>query len=127
MKRRKLSAFIMMIIFLLLLSACSSSFLQGRFALTEVKDDPNGITFEEMEMMYKSQGLNPQHYLYMEFTDKGRFALVLFGDEAATGRYTQENNRLTLTSEGGITIAEISGQTITWTNSEGTKFIFRKI
>jgi len=108
------------------LAACGGSPLSGKYVITDVIDDPEGVTFEYMNEMYKDMGLDLTDYLYFEFLSGNRFMLVMFGEEEAKGTYTQAGNTLTLTTEGRSTTAVISGKKITWTYDSGGKLVFTK-
>ena len=126
MKTRNILALLLTAALLFTLAACSDSSLSGKYVISDVIDNAEGITFAEMDDMYKNMGLDLSDYLYMEFLTGERFKLVMFGDEEISGRYKQEGNTLTITAEGGTMTAEISGKTITWTYEDGAKLVFTK-
>ena len=126
MKIRSILALLLTAALLFTLAACSDSSLSGKYVISDVIDNAEGITFAEMDDMYKNMGLDLSDYLYMEFLTGERFKLVMFGDEEISGRYTQDGNTLTIAAEGGTMTAEISGKTITWTYEDGAKLVFTK-
>ena len=123
---RIILATLLVLSFTLALAACGGSTLTGKYVITDLINDPEGVTFAEMDEMYKNMGLDIADYLYMELLDGERFKLVMFGEEEASGRYTAEGSTLTLTAEGGTTTADISGKTITWTYKDGAKLVLKK-
>jgi len=125
MKKHTILA-ILLIICLFTLVACKDSTLSGKYVISDIIGDPEGITFDEMDGMYKDLGLKVTDYVYFEFTDGDSFRLVLFGEEEAFGTFVQDGNTLTLTAGGGTTTAEISGKKITWTYMGGGQLVFEK-
>ena len=112
---------------LLVLAACGgSSTLSGKYVLTDVQNDPQGITYADINSMYEDLGLKASDYTYMEFSYGDSFRLVMFGEEEAIGTFKLEGNTLTLTAEGGSSTATVSGKKITWTYDGGGDLIFEK-
>ena len=109
------------------LGACGSeTSLAGVYAINDITDDPDGMTFVEMESMYKEMGLDIQDFIRFEFTKDGLFTLTIFGD-VENGSYTMSGKALTLAFDGGTSSsAEISGKKITWTYGSGAKLVFTK-
>jgi len=126
MKTRNILLVLLVVSILCTLAACSGSSLSGKYVIVDVVDDPEGITFEEMDGMYKDMGLSIKDYLYIEILDGDRFKLVMFGEEEAKGTYTRDGDTLTLTAEGGTSTAEVSGKKITWTYAGSAKLVFEK-
>ena len=135
-------AALLVVCLLLSLGACGSkSPLSGVYVIKDITDDPDGMTFAEMESMYKELKLDIQDFLRFEFTKEGLFTLTMFGD-IEEGSYTRSGNTLTLTFDGGVSgvaskgaaptspvttsTAEISGNKITWTYGSGAKLVFEK-
>ena len=127
MKTRKLLAVLLVAGMILALSACSGSSLSGKYVITDLIDDPEGLTFTDLVDMYKDMNLELADYLYLELRDGDRFTLVMFGEEEAKGTYTKDDDStLTLNAEGKSTNATLSGNTITWTYENGGKLVFEK-
>ena len=127
MKKRTILTLLLVISLLCILTACGSgSSLSGKYVIADVIDDPEGVTFEALEEIYDEMDLNVRDYLYMEFLNGGRFGMVMFDEEEATGTYTLDGSTLTLISDGGTTTADVSGKKITWTYLSGGKMVFEK-
>jgi len=132
MKTRKILTALLAIGLLFTLAACSGNKdaaenlpLSGKYVITDIKDDPDGTTFKELEAMYKEQDLNLTDHLYLEFSAGNSFVLVMFGETEAAGTYTLDNNTLTLTVGEGTQTATMSGSKITWEYENGAKLIFK--
>jgi len=134
---------------LLSLAACGGkSALSGVYAIKDITDDPDGMTYAEMETMYKEMNLNIQDFLRFEFTKDGSFTLLMFGD-TESGTYKKDGKTLTLTFDDGkpgasstpaasssaaskpassarTSTAAISGDKISWTYQSGAKLVFEK-
>ena len=110
----------------LALAACGGTGTAGKYVLVDVKDDPDGITFSEIEGMYRDMDMNVSSNLYLELLSGGRFTLVMFGEEEASGTYTREGGTLMLNALGTTMTAAISGRRITWTYESGANLIFEK-
>ncbi len=86
---------------LLSLAACGGkSALSGVYVIKDITDDPDGMTYAEMETMYKEMNLNIQDFIRFEFTKDGSFTLLMFGD-AESGTYKKDGKTLTLTFNDG--------------------------
>jgi len=108
--------------------------LTGIYVIVDVADDPDGITFAELDGMYREMELDIQDFVYFSFYEDEWFKLVMFGDTEAEGTYTRDGNTLSLAADGanntdgvdGTMTTEISGNRITWTYENGAKLIFEK-
>jgi ABC-type oligopeptide transport system substrate-binding subunit len=130
MKIRNILAVLLIISVFCALTACSSDKdtpLSGKYGVVDITDDPDGVTFAELDAMYKEIGVEIVDFTYIEFFEDNTYSLVVFGDEEASGTYAKDGNTLMLTT-GGVTItAEISGDKITWTYETGAKLVFEKM
>ena len=129
MKFRIILAVLLATGLLCVLSACSSgndAQLTGKYPIADVKDDPNGATFADLEAIYKEGEQNIKDYTFMEFSEGNRFEFFLFGKEEASGIYTRDGSTLTFNDAGEMTTATISGKKITWIDESGAKLIFEK-
>ena len=129
LKFRMILAAIFAVCLILMLAACSNnSPLTGKYVIADIADDPDGTTFAQLDEMYKEMELDIADYVYFEFTDTGRFTLVMFGKTEAQGGYRRGGKTLTLTAGGAdeVMTAEISGNKITWTYEGGATLIFEK-
>ncbi|MCL1809957.1 MAG: hypothetical protein FWG42_09380 [Clostridiales bacterium] len=127
MKTCRILAILLAVCLLFTLAACgSSSALSGKYVIVNITDDPDGVTFADLDAMYKEAGENLEDYMYVEFLENSRFALVMFGEVEATGTYARKGKTLTLTEGRETTTAEISGKKVTWTYENSTKLVFKK-
>ncbi|MCL1982721.1 MAG: hypothetical protein FWG53_06535 [Clostridiales bacterium] len=126
MNTRKILRALLVVSLLFALAACGSSPLSGKYVIVDITDDPDGVTFADLDAMYKGVGESLEEYMYMEFLEGGRFTLVLFGEEAAAGTYARQGKTLTLTAQSETTAAAISGKKVTWTYETGAKLVFEK-
>ena len=126
MKTRKILTALLVVCLLFTLAACSSSSLTGKYVIVDITDDPEGVTFSDLNAMYKAVDENIEDYMFMEFSEGNRFKLILFGEEEASGVYTQNGNTLTFNGDGEMTTATISGKKIIWIYENGAKLIFEK-
>ena len=126
MKNRNTIVATLIICLLFTLAACGSSSLAGKYVLSDVVDDPEGITYADLDGMYNDMDMSLSNNLYMELLEGGRFTLVLFGEIEAEGTYTRDGDTLTLNAFGTSTTATISGKKITWTYENGAKLVFEK-
>lgn len=126
MKRRNLITILMMFAVVLVLTACSSDLLVGKYVLVNVLDDPEGTTFTELEQMYKVENQKITDHFYMEFESNGKFVLVIAGDEDARGIYLVSDKTLTLTSGGVSVQATFKDGKITYNYETGAKLVFQK-
>ena len=132
MKFRIIIAVVLIASLLCALSACSKDKdkdepLTGVYVITDITDDPDGVTLAELKEMYDDMGFNIEDYLNIEIMEGDYFLLTLFGDEEAFGPYTRDGGTLTITGRNGETpTAEISGGKITWTYENGAKLVFGK-
>ena len=126
MKTRNILTVLLAVSLVLALAACGSSSLSGKYVIADITDDPDGVTFADLDSMYKEAGENLEEYMYMEFMESNRFTLVMFGEAEAAGTYTRKGNTLTLTAGSETATAEISGKKVTWTYENGAKLIFEK-
>ena len=109
------------------LAACSKQpTMDGKYVIVDITDDPDGVTFADLDAMYKEIEGNIEEYLYMEFLEDGKFVIVLFGEEEASGTYSLDGNTLSLTVGGDTTSIDVSGKQVTWTYENGAKLIFEK-
>ena len=102
--------------------------LTGNYVVVDITDDPDGISFAELESMYREIGLDIQDFVYFTFYEDGWFKLVLFGDTEAEGPYTRNGRTLTLGADAAdeAMTAEISGKKITWAYEGGAKLVFEE-
>jgi len=101
--------------------------LEGRYVIVEIENDPDGTTLAELGGMYEAMDLELTDHLYMEFYEGNMYKLVLFGKTEAQGKYTRDDNGLTLsTDDGQSSAAAVSGKKITWTYWNGAKLVFGK-
>jgi len=127
MKSRKIPALLLALCMIFALAACrGGSSLTGKYVLVDITDDPDGLTFDDLDVLYKEIGDNIEDYVYMDFHDSKTFTLVLFGETEASGTYAQKGKTLTLTTEGEAMTADITGKKITWTYENGAKLVFEK-
>ena len=126
MKNRKLWIAIFACCLLLIFVACNDNSFGGRYVISSIQDEPNGISISELEAMYKEKNLVLQDYCYMEFYENGHYKIMLFGNEEAAGKYTHVNDTITLQSKNFASTAKISGQSITWIYSDLSILIFKK-
>ena len=126
MKNRNILAATLIVCLIFALAACGSSSLTGKYILSDVVDDPEGITYADLDGMYNDMDMSVSSNLYMELLEGGRFTLVLFGETEAEGMYSQDGDTLTLNAYGTSTTATISGKKITWTYENGAKLVFEK-
>jgi hypothetical protein len=101
MNKRILLA-ILLTICLLTLGACNGgkdaeATMTGQYVIVDIAEDPDGMTFAELEAMYREMDQNIGDHSYFEFMDDGQFRLVLFGEEEAKGTYARDGGILTLT------------------------------
>jgi len=108
------------------LAACGGSSLTGQYVIVDITDDPDGLTFDDLDVLYKEIGDNIEDYVYMDFHDGKTFSLILFGEVEASGTYARKGKILTLTGEGETMTADISGKKIIWTYENGAKLVFEK-
>jgi len=130
MKIRNIMAAMLAISLLFMLAACggnnnAADSLVGKYAIADIKNDPDGTTLKELETMYKKDGLNLTDHLYLELFEGNGFVLVMFGETEMVGTYTLANGSLILTSGGDVQTASVSGNTITWEYENGAKLIFK--
>ena len=126
MKKRTILAVLLVIGLFCAITACSGSSLSGKYVIADVLDDPEGITFAELDSMYKDKGQNVTDHLYLEFQSDNRFKLVLFGEEEAAGSFALSGNELTLMAGGEKSSAAVNGNQIMWEYENGAKLIFKK-
>ena len=129
MRTRRVSAVVLIIIMMFMLAACrhdNEKTLAGKYVIADITDDPDGVTFTEIDAMYKENGLNLEDFIYMEFSEDGQFTLIMFGEEEAYGAYTFKDNTLTLTAGGETLTADVSGEKVTWLYENGAKLVFEK-
>ena len=126
MKTRKILTALLVVCLLFTLASCSSSSLTGKYVIVDITDDPEGVTFSDLNAMYKAVDENIEDYMFMEFSEGNRFKLILFGEEEASGVYTRNGNTLTFNGDGEMTTATISGKKIIWIYENGAKLIFEK-
>ena len=127
MKPRNIIAVLLAVSLLVTLAACGSEKpLAGKYVITGISDDPGGLTFADLEAMYKDMELEIADYLYFEFMDGGRFTMVMFGNQEAAGTFVRDGKVLTMTAGEWTTTADISGNKITWTYEDGAKLVFEK-
>ena len=133
MKFRTVFAAMLAVCLILTLAACKNEDkadepLTGNYVIVDVTDDPDGITFAELDGMYREMELDIQDFVYFSFYEDEWFKLVMFGDTEAEGTYMREGKTLTLTAGGAdeVMTAEISGNQITWTYENGAKLVFEK-
>ena len=124
-KACKIFTVLLLSVLLLALAACGDSALLGKYIITNISDDPDGLTFADLDDMYKEEELIVQDNFYFEFSDNSRFTLVMFGKTEMTGQYEKNGNTLTLIVGEDTDTAEISGKTITWTYETGAKIVFQ--
>ena len=100
--------------------------LTGKYVIAEIADDPDGVTFADLDAMYKAMGVDIQDFLYIAFLEDGQYVLVLFGETEAAGAYVRDGSVLTLAAGDAETqtTAEIAGNRIVWTYGNGAKLIF---
>ena len=126
MKNRKLWFAFLTCYLLLLFVACNDNSFGGRYVISAIQDEPNGMNLSELEIMYKEKNLVLQDYCYMEFHENGHYKIMLFGNEEAKGKYTLINDTLTLQYKNSNSTAKVSGQSITWTFSDFSILTFKK-
>jgi len=127
MKTRNILALLLAFCLICTLAACGGgSSLTGKYVIADITDDPDGLTFDDLDVLYKEIRDNIEDYVYMEFHDGKTFTLILFGEVEASGTYARKGKVLTLTTEGEAMTAEISGKKITWTYENGAKLVFEK-
>jgi len=129
MRNRIILAALLIICLLFMFAACSgekNTPLEGKYVIVDITDDPDGVTFADLDAMYKEIGQNLEDYIYLEFLAGSRFKLVMFGEEEKSGAYTQNGGALILTANGERTTAEIAGEKITWEYDNGAKLILEK-
>ena len=112
------------------LSACNDAkqevTLSGRYVLVDISDDPEETTFTQIEEMYQEANLKLSDYLYIDLLPGNRFIIVLFGEEEASGSYSEESGILKLISAGETLPASLTGGKITWVYENGAKLIFER-
>jgi len=126
MKSRNILALLLALCLICTLAACGGSSLTGKYVIVDITDDPDGLTLDDLDALYKEIEDNIENYVYMDFHDGKAFTLVLFGEVEASGSYTLKGKDLTLTTEGEAMTAEISGKKITWIYENGAKLVFEK-
>ena len=100
--------------------------LTGRYAVSEIKGDPDGASLADVEAMYAELGYDINDYLYIEFFENGEYIIVLFG-EADAGAYEHDGGELTLTSaDGRATKALLNNGAVEWGYDNGALFVFKK-
>jgi len=126
MKSRNILALLLALCLICTLAACGSSSLTGKYVIVDITDDPDGLTLDDLDVLYKEIGDNLEDYVYIEFLDGGKYMLVLFGEVEVSGSYTRKGKVLTLATEGEAMTADISGKKITWTYENGANLVFEK-
>jgi len=132
MKFRIIIAVVLIASLLCALSACSKDKdkdepLTGVYVITDITDDPDGVTLAELKEMYDGMGINIEDYLNIEIMEGDYFLLTLFGDEEAFGTYTRDGSTLTLTDSNGEALTmTLSGGKLTWIYINGAKLVFEK-
>ena len=126
MKTRKVSAILLSVCLLFTLAACGSTPLSGKYVIVDIKDDPDGVTFADLDAVYKEADENIEDHMYIEFAPGNSFTFVMFGDAEKSGTYTRKNSTLTLIDGRETMTAEISGKKITLTYENGAKPVFEK-
>ncbi|MCL1808526.1 MAG: hypothetical protein FWG42_02030 [Clostridiales bacterium] len=129
MKTRNFLALLLVIGLFCALAACGGDKdapLTGRYVVIDITDDPDGVAFTDLDAIYKGLGKNIEEYTYMEFWGDGKFTLVMFGEEEASGTYLLKGKTLTLSAGKEMLSADILGKKITWTYENGARLIFEK-
>ena len=129
MKIRIILAVFLIIVLLFTFAACSGNKdtpLTGKYVIVGITDDPDGVTFADLDAMYKEIEQDLEDYMYMEFLDDGNFTLILFGEEDAKGVYTRDGNNVTINAGGETINMTLDGKKITWHYENGANLIFEK-
>ena len=74
--------------------------------------------------MLELAGMKPEDSLYLEFTNDGKFKMMLM-DEAMEGTFKVSGNAVTLTVDGEAITATIDGNKITMAQ-DGISMVFEK-
>jgi len=127
MKPRRISALLLVICLLCALAACGDAPLAGRYVIADIVGDPDGLTFDDLDVLYKEIGDDITDYAYLDLDEGGGFTLVLFGEVEVLGTYSRQGAVLTLTAEGEAMTAEIAGDRITWEYEDGVRIVFAKV
>ena len=124
MKKTRIIATVLVVIFLFTLTACGSKSLSGKYVVTDISGETDGMSFSDIQGMAEMLGMDLSEMIALEFKDGGTFTMTMYG-ESIEGTYTRKGNNLTLTVEDEPAEATIKGNTIIM-ESEGVKMEFTK-
>lgn len=107
----------MSLLFLILLTACSSgsTSLEGKWGLSKMEvDGVNALSALDTAEEITGEKINLEDIMYYEFTKDGKYMMVMTRmDQKEEGTYKLRGKKITLTSDGEDIEGTVDGNTLT--------------